>query len=204
MNIHSFVNIPTTLATRQWQYLAIALLISSLLTIAPFSTGATEFSASVHKGDQKDVKGYSFTIADNFSKKSNFYWHVGYSSYKDLSVNWNKDKLFFDVNNVEAILSYRQKIKSYNSFFNSLSIEYQMGAAIAVTENKFTWPNLNEEKFFSEKGDINGFVGLALYYNLSRNTALILGVKYHPEFSEFGDMSSIYFGLNHSFGQSGY
>lgn len=203
MSIQRSIATSTKVAVMQWQKYASVLMVILASVTFSFSTNAADISANAHKGDN-DIKGYSFYFADQFSKKSNFRWQVGYSSYSDLSVKWNQDKLYFDVNNIEAILSYRHKVKSYNGFFNRLSIEYQVGAAVATTENKFNWPSLNEEKFFSEKGDINGFLGLALYYNLSRTTALILGVKYHPEFSEFGDMSSIYFGINYGFGQQGY
>lgn len=204
MNLKSFINRAAKVVNQHWQKLA-ALVIASMTVISmSFTANATDFSINVHQGDQSDVKGFSFHVADSFAKKSNFYWQLGYSNYKDLSVDWNQDNLFFDISNVEAIVSYRHKIKSYNKFINSLTVEYQVGAAVVMTENKFTWPELNEEKFFSEKGDVNPLVGVTLHYNFSRNTALVFGVRYQPEVSEFGDMSSIYLGVNHRFSQTGY
>ena len=204
MNIWSLINSAAKVVNQHWQKLAAIFIALSITISSTFSVNATDFSINAHQGDQSDVKGFSFYVADSFAKKSNFYWQLGYSSFKDLSVEWNKDNLFFDISNVEAIVSYRHKIKSYNKFINSLTVEYQVGAAVMMTENKFTWPELNEAKFFSEKGDVNPLVGVALHYNFSRNTALVFGVRYQPEVSEFGDMSSIYLGVNHRFSQTGY
>ncbi|XQW83526.1 hypothetical protein ACOYR1_10190 [Thalassotalea piscium] len=188
---------------QMWQILATCLVFLIMVTMS-FVANSTEFSINAHQGDESDIKGFSFHVADKFSKKNNFYWQIGYSNYQDLSVEWNKDKLFFDISNVEAIVSYRHKLKSYNKFINNLTLEYQLGVAVVMTENKFNWPELNEEKFFSEKGDINPLMGVALHYNFSRNNAFVFGVKYQPEVSEFGDMSSFYIGFIHRFNQRGY
>ncbi|GHE91049.1 hypothetical protein [Thalassotalea profundi] len=204
MNTSSSKHFTTGKTCTMWQkFAAISLfLIANLTTV--FTANATDFSFNLHQGDQSEIKGFSFYVADNFTRKSNFYWQLGYSSYKDLSVAWNNDELFFDINNVEGIVSYRHKIKSYNKFINSLTVEYQVGAAVVMTENKFTWPELQEAKFFSEKGDVNPLIGMALHYSFSRNTSLVFGVRYQPEVSEFGDMSSIYIGVDHKFNQVGY
>ena len=86
------------------------------------------------------------------------------------------------------------------------SLEYEVGAAVALTENKFTWPELNEEKFFSEQGDINGFLAISGHYKVSSNVSATLGVKHYPKMSEFGSISSVFLGIkfNLNFGQTYY
>jgi hypothetical protein len=166
---------------------------------------ALEIAGNFHKGQESTSKGYSFALADTFTKGSNLYWTVAYSSLDDVKVEWNNDELFFKIDTIDALLSYRHKIQSYNSFFKNLTIEYQVGASAALTENKFTWPEtpgLEEEvRYFSEKIDINAVIGVGAYYKLDRNTSINFGVKYQPSFSEFGAVTSAYIGLSYRFGR---
>ena len=181
---------------------------SSVLISASFLTcnvSAIEVSGNFHKGDESKTTGFSFVLADKFSKGGNLYWSVAYNSLDKVKVEWNNDDLFFKVDTIDALVSYRHKIQSYNAFFKNLTIEYQAGASIALTENKFTWPEtpgLEEEvRYFSEDNDINAVIGVGARYKLDRNTSINFGVKYQPNFSEFGDISSAYIGLTYRFGR---
>ncbi|WP_448565301.1 hypothetical protein [Thalassotalea ganghwensis] len=182
------------------QIIAAPLLLATSLT----PVLAAELGVSYLKGSDSGVNGYSFEYINSFGKKSSFYWSVGYSSMKGLPVSWNQDELTFDINQVDVKVSYRHKFRSYNQFVNKLTAEFLVGGSVMTTENKFVWPQLNEEKFFSEKGDVSAFAGIALLFEASRNTSIVFGVRLQPEVSEFDDVSSAYIGVNYRFSQAGY
>jgi len=175
-------------------------------SIFTYSANALEVAGNFHKGSESKSQGYSFALADTFTKGGNIYWSVSYNSLDNVKVNWNKDELFFKIDTIDALVSYRHKIQSYNSFFKNLTIEYQLGASIGLTENKFTWPEtpgLEEEvHYFSQESDINAVLGVNAHYKLNRNTAINFGMKYQPSFSEFGSVSSVYIGFSYRFGRS--
>ena len=170
-----------------------------------FSAHALEVSGDFHKGSESKTQGYSFALADTFAKGGNIYWTVAYSGLDKVKVEWNNDELFFKIDTVDLLVSYRHKVQSYNSFFKNLTLEYQVGASVALTENKFTWPETlgleKEIKYFSEDNDINAIVGVGAYYKLNRNTSVKFGVKYQPSFSEFGAITSAYVGISYRFGR---
>lgn len=169
------------------------------------SSQAIETNFSLHQGGDSDTQGLSFSVADQFSKSSQFYWSVGYSYLDDVKVEWNNQDLFFKVDTVDAILSYRYKPKSYNQFMKQLTFEYQIGASVALTENKFVWSDLNEERYFSEKNDVNPLLGFNVRYAIDKNTSVVTGFKYQPSFSDFDDITSVYLGISYKFGnQFGY
>ena len=85
-----------------------------------------------------------------------------------------------------------------------INMEYQIGVTTSLTDNKFTWPEINQEKYFSETGDINGFLAISAHYKVSSNVSAIMGVKHFPKMSEFGSISSVFLGVKFSFGQTGY
>ena len=166
---------------------------------------ALELGAEIHKGDESKTTGFNLSLSDNFSRKNNLYWTVAYNNLNDIKVSWNKRDLFFSVNSLEALISHQQKLKSYDSFLKNVVFEYKAGFSLAVTENKFIWEELGQERYFSEKGDINAILAFATHYNISKNSAVKLGIKYQPSFSEFGSVSSIYLGFTYKFGrQIGY
>jgi hypothetical protein len=173
--------------------------------IFSFNARALEISGDFHKGSESKSQGYSFALTDTFTKGGNIYWSVAYSSLDNVKVEWNNDEQFFKIATVDALVSYRHKVQSYNSFFKNITIEYQVGASVALTENKFTWPEtpgLEEEiKYFSEESDINPIIGVGAYYKLNRNTSINVGVKYQPSFSEFGAITSAYVGVSYRFGR---
>ena len=180
------------------QVVAVFLTVLSLLVFS-LPAQALEMGVSGHIGTENDTQGYSIFIADNFSRRSPFYWNLGVSRYDDVYVEWNNSDLTFPLNSVEAALSYRHKFTSRNLTMRRFSMEYQIGAAVSLTENKFTFSELNEERLFSESGDINGFLAVSAHYKISSNVSANVGVKHFPNLSEFGSVSSVFLGFKFSF-----
>lgn len=175
-------------------------LTAGLLTFFAANTMAMDTTVTLHKGDQTKTTGFAIAVADRVTPSSNFYWSVGYSSLNDVKVKWNNDDLFFRNNTLELMMSYRQKIQTYNAFLKKITFEYQLGASVGLTDNKFIWTALNEEKSFSESGDVNPVVSFATHYSFNKKTSALLGVKHQPSYSDFGDVSSVFFGINYKFG----
>ena len=183
----------------------ITLISTVLICGISFNSFALEIGAALHKGDESKTKGFNISVSENFSRKHNLYWSLSYNSLDDVKVDWNNSSLYFSVDTIEALISRQQKLKTYNSFLKNIVFEYQAGVSLALTENKFTWEELNEERFFSEKNDINAVLSFSTYYNLTKNSAVKLGVKIQPSFSQFGTVGSVYLGFNYKFGkQVGY
>ena len=179
----------------------------------PLQSQALEGNLQIHKGEESGSIGYNLSLADRFSPSSGFGWNVSYNHLSDLAVTWNEEELFFDSNNVEAVITYQHTPKSYNRFLNKLIFEFQAGASVQLTENKFVWLTdengtpLSEpvERIFSEQGDINGVLAFLTHYKFSRKTQLHLGVKYYPTFSAFDGQGTVYAGFTYRFGnQFGY
>jgi len=160
---------------------------------------ALELGAAIHQGDASKTTGFNLSISDNFSRKHNLYWTLAYNNVNDIkrTITVNNVELdkYFSVDTLEALVSHQQRLRTYDSFLKNIVFEYQAGFSFALTENKFIWNNLKQERFLSEKGDVNA----------SKNSAIKLGLKYQPSFSGFGSVSSIYLGFTHKFGrQIGY
>jgi hypothetical protein len=179
------------------QVVAVFLTLLSLFVIS-LPTQALEIRGSGHQDTEHETKGYSIFIADNFSRRSPFYWSFGFSRYNEVVVEWNNSNLKFPINSAEASLSYRHQFAARNPAMRRFSMEYQLGVAASLTDNKFTWAELNEEKNFSETGDINGFLAISAHYQVSSNVSAIMGVKHFPKMSEFGSMSSVFLGFKFS------
>jgi hypothetical protein len=183
------------------QVFAIFLTILSL-SVVSLPSQALEIGGSAHQGTEYETQGYSIFIADNFSRRSPFYWSLGLSRYDEVFVEWNNSNLTFPINSAEASLSYRHQFTARNPTMRRFSMEYQLGVAASLTDNKFNWVELDEEKYFSETGDINGFLAISAHYKLSSNVSAIMGVKHFPKMSEFGSMSSVFLGFTFRFGLS--
>jgi hypothetical protein len=179
------------------QVFAVFLTVLSLLVVS-LPSQALEIGASAHQGTEYETQGYSIFIANNFSRRSPFYWSLGLSRYDEVLVEWNKSNLKFPINSAEASLSYRHQFTARNPTMRRFTMEYQLGVAASLTDNKFTWAELNEEKYFSETGDINGFLAISAHYQVSSNVSAIMGVKHFPKMSEFGSMSSVFLGFKFS------
>ena len=182
-----------------------SLLVASLLLMTHLNSYALEPSIQLHKADQSGAYGVSLGISDNFFNQQAFNWSVSYNRLQDINVSWNDDDIAFSLDTVDFMLSYRHYPKSYNTFIKSLIFEFQAGVGVALTENKFTWPDLEVEKYYSEQGDVNGVFALLVHKKFSKQTAMHIGFKHYPSYSEFDDISSIFVGFSYKFGkQRGY
>jgi hypothetical protein len=184
-------------ASIKGQVFAVFLTVLSLLVVS-LPLQALEFGGSAHQGTEYETQGYSIFIADNFSRRSPFYWSLGVSRYDEVFVEWNNRNLKFPISSAEASLSYRHQFTARNPTMRRFTLDYQVGVAASLTDNKFTWAELNEEKYFSETGDINGFLAISVHYQVSSNVSAIMGVKHFPKMSEFGSMSSVFLGVKFS------
>ena len=181
------------------QVVAVLLTVLSLIVFS-LPTQALEIGVSAHQGTEYETQGYSIFIANSFSRKSSFYWGLGFNRYDEVYVEWNDSNLKFPLNSAEASLSYRHQFSSRRARNGSLSMEFQVGAVAILTDNKFTWAKLGEEKSFSETSDINGFVSISGHYKMSSKVTAIMGVKHFPDMSEFGPITSVFLGFKYSFG----
>lgn len=176
-----------------------------LLFTVQASSYALESTVQVHKVDQSGTYGFSVGATDSFFKQRAFNWAVTYNRVQDINIEWNNDTIDFSLDTIDFMLSYRYFPKSYNAFMKSLTFEFQAGAGVVLTENKFNWPDLNEERFFSEQGDINSVVAFLIHKKLSKETSMHIGIKHYTDYSNFNDVSSVFIGFNYHFGrQVGY
>lgn len=187
----------------KWQIRAAWLTVLSSLFIT-LPAESVEIAGSFHQTDQSQSKGYSLTVTDSVARRSPFYWTLAYNKLDKVFVDWNGSSLSFPLASIETSLSYRQKLTSRNPAIRRFIIEYQAGISTALTENKFVWNELNEQKYFSERGDMNGFVAITAHYKFASNTSVHLGLKHLPSVSEFGDISSVFLGLSYRFGANYY
>lgn len=166
-----------------------------------FNSYAIEPTLQLHKVDQDNAYGFSVGVTDDLFNKKEFNWAISYNRIEDFTVTWNEDEIDFSLDTIDLMLSYRYYPKSYNAFVKSLIFEFQAGVGVALTENKFEWPELSEEKYFSEQGDINGVFSFLVHKKFSKEMAIQIGLKHYPDYSEFGDVSSIYIGFSYQFGR---
>ncbi|MGL1958645.1 MAG: hypothetical protein OCD00_15165 [Colwellia sp.] len=180
-------------------------ILCTLTLLLSFNGQAIEGSWQVHKGEQSESYGYSIGITDNFFQAKEYNWAISYNHLENIDVTWNTEAIDFSIDTVDLMLGYRYYPKSYNSFYKSLIFEFQAGVGIAVTENKFDWPDLGEEKYFSEQGDVNAVASFLIHKKIGRKASMHIGVKHYFDYAEFGDVSSIFIGFNYQFGKpSGY
>lgn len=163
---------------------------------------AVEWGAQFLQGSDSGSTGYGITLSEKFSHRSAFSWTLGYSKLNDVVVDWNNAELEFPIETVDAYLSYRFTPHSFNPQATGLSYDLFAGASLSLSENKFYWDELNEEKYFSETNDINFLVGGVIRYTFNRSTSVQMGVKYYPDFSEFDSVSAAYLGVNYRFGKN--
>jgi len=181
------------------------ILLATIFFMNHQNSYAIEPSIQIHKADQSGAYGLSLGISDNFFKQQAFNWSVSYNRLEDINVTWNDDDIDFSLDTIDLMLSYRYYPKSYNTFIKSLIFEFQAGVGIALTENKFLWPELEEEKFYSEQGDVNGVVAFLVHKNFTKQVSMHIGIKHYPDYSSFGDISSVYLGFSYQFGsKTGY
>ena len=190
-----------------------AKLIAVVLFMVHINSYAIETSIQLHKGDQSGAYGVSFGIGDNFFNQREFNWAVTYNHLENIVVNdlkdqslvWDKSDNSFPLNTIDLMLSYRYYPRSYNTLVKSVIVEFQGGAGTTLTENKFIFPNNPTEVVFSEQGDINGVFAFMVHKKWTKQVAMHIGLKHYPDYSEFGDVSSVFLGFTYTFGrQMGY
>ena len=169
------------------------------LLVLSFQSKALESSIQVHKVDQDKSYGYSLALGGSFFNQKAFNWQVAYNRLEDVNIAWQSDEIDFSLDTADFALSYRYYPSSYDKFVRSFNVEFQVGAGVALTETKFEWPELEEEKYFSEQGDVNPFVSVLVHKEISKSTSIHLGVKHYPSYSEFDDISSVFIGFTYQF-----
>ena len=185
-----------------WQFLAVLTVFFLLFSLTLPKVQAGEVSAQVHSGAEENAIGYSFIFTDTFTTNRNYRWGIGYSYLDELKATWRGEEEFFNNDNIDAFVAYRFYPRSYNSFWRAVNFEFQLGASISLTENKFVFEKFpDQEVVFSEKNDVNFMLAAVAQYQLSKETQLQVGYKYYPEFSEFDDQGSIFVGFTYQFGR---
>lgn len=175
----------------------IASVVFSLL-LAPV-THALEVGGALHKGSDSGLTALSMHVTDSFQKGSPFHWSASYNYINGINATWNNSDKNFNTSTIDATLLYRYKIKSYNKFMQKVSIDYQAGLSLNLTDNKFTWPDLSEEQQFSKKNDINAVIAVSANYKFDKNKSMHVGIKHLPSFSDFKSISTVYVGFTYRF-----
>jgi hypothetical protein len=176
---------------------------------------ALESSIKLHKVDQDKSVGFSLSIGDEFFNEKAFNWQVSYNRLTEVSINdlddtseaWAQADFDFTIQTIDFSLAYRYYPKSYNKIINTLMLEFQLGAAVNLSEHKFIFrPNFDRDDiYFAEQGDINPVLAISLQKNFTKKTAINIGIRHYPSYSDFGSISSIFIGFNYRFGrQVGY
>jgi hypothetical protein len=193
----------------------IAKVLSVFIVMLASNSHALESSVQLHKVDQDKSYGYSLSIGDEFFNQKAFNWQVSYNRFEkvaisdldETSVVWDKAGFDFTLQTVDLSLGYRYYPKSYNKFISSLMLEFQLGASINLSENKLIPdPDLKlDDVYFAEQGDINPVMSISLQKSFTKNSAMHIGVKHYPSYSDFGSISTVFIGFNYRFGrQVGY
>lgn len=176
---------------------------------------ALESSVQLHKVDQDKSFGYSLSIGDEFFKQKAFNWQVSYNRLENVAISdldeisdvWDKAGFDFTIQTIDLSLGYRYYPRSYDKFISSLMVEFQLGASVNLSEHKIIPdPTLNvDDVYFAKQGDINPVLSLSIQKSFTKNSAMHIGFKHYPSFSDFGSISTIFIGFNYRFGrQIGY
>ena len=184
----------------------VAISASSLLLLSP-AVNALEVGGALHKGSDSGMIGLSAHVTDAFQKGSPFHWSASYNYINGIGVNWNDKSRDFNTSTIDATFLYRHRIKSYSKFMQKVSIDFQAGLSINLTENKFKWPDALdlEEQHFSDRGDVNPVIAISANYKFDPNKSMHIGVKHLPSFSDFKSISTVYVGFTYRFvNQFGY
>lgn len=193
----------------------IAQVLCVFIVMLASKSHALESSVQLHKVDQDKSYGYSLSIGDEFFNQKAFNWQVSYNRFEKVKINdldetsevWDKAGFDFTLQTVDLSLGYRYYPKSYDKFISSLMLEFQLGASINLSENKLIPdPDLKlDDVYFAEQGDINPVMSISLQKSFSKNSAMHIGFKHYPSYSDFGSISTVFIGFNYRFGrQIGY
>ncbi len=80
--------------------------------------------------------------------------------------------------------------------------EFQHGANVNLSEHRLVFrPEFDRDDiYFAEQGDINPVFSLSLQKSFTKNSAMNIGFKHYPSYSEFGSISTLFIGFNYRFG----
>lgn len=176
---------------------------------------ALESSVQLHKVDQDTSYGYSISLSDEFFKQKAFIWQVSYNRLENVasadldeaSEEWDKADFEFALQTVDLTLGYRYYPRSYDKLIKSLMFEFQLGASVNLSDHKLVFrPDFDRDDiYYANQGDINPVLSLSLQKSFTKNSAMHIGVKHYPNFSDFGSISTVFIGFNYRFGrQIGY
>jgi hypothetical protein len=176
---------------------------------------ALESSVQLHKVDQDKSYGLSLSIGDEFFNQKAFNWQVSYNRLENVAIAdldetsdaWEQADFDFAMQMVDLTLGYRYYPKSYNKFMKSLMFEFQLGASVNLSDHKLVFrPDFDRDDiYFANQGDINPVLSLSLQKSFTKNSAVHVGFKHYPNFSDFGSISTVFIGYNYRFGrQVGY
>lgn len=185
-----------------------------LILFVTSSAYALESSLQLHKVGQEKSYGYSVSLGDEFFKQKAFNWQFTYNRFENVNVNaldktsgvWDDAEFDFSIQTLDATLGYRYYPRSYDKLINSIMLEVQVGASVNLAEHKIIFrPDFDlDDIYFAKQGDINAVMSIAIQKSFTRNSAMHIGLKHYPNFSEFGSFSSIYIGFNYRFGNQLY
>ncbi|KGJ89855.1 hypothetical protein [Colwellia psychrerythraea] len=195
------------------QYIAQMLALVMIMVFG--NAHALESSVQLHKVDQDKSFGYSLSIGDEFFNQKAFNWQVSYNRLENVAISdldetsdaWDKAGFDFAIQTIDLSLGYRYYPKSYDKFISSLMVEFQLGAAVNISEHKLVFrPDFDRDDiYFAEQGDINPVISISLQKSFTKNSAMHIGVKHYPSYSDFGSISTLFIGFNYRFGrQVGY
>lgn len=176
---------------------------------------AIESSVQLHKVDQDKSYGYSLSVGDEFFNQKAFNWQVSYNRLENVAISdlnkissvWNQAGFDFTIQTIDLSLGYRYYPRSYDKFISSLMVEFQLGAAINLGEHKLVPPAALklDDTYFANQGDINPVMSISLQKSFTKNSAVHIGFKHYPSYSNFGSISTLFIGFNYRFGrQIGY
>jgi hypothetical protein len=184
------------------------------IVILTNKTHALESSVQLHKVDQDKSFGYSVSIGDEFFNQKAFNWQVSYNRFENVAIAdldkisdvWDDAGFDFTMQAIDLSLGYRYYPQSYDKFINSMMVEFQLGASVNLSEHKLIPQDPNADvRYFANQGDINPVLSISLQKSFTKNSAMHIGVKHYPSYSDFGSISTLFIGYNYRFGrQVGY
>jgi len=184
------------------------------IVILTSKSHALESSVQLHKVDQDKSFGYSISIGDEFFNQKAFNWQVSYNRLENVAISdldkisdvWNDAGFDFTMQAIDLSLGYRYYPQSYDKFINTLMVEFQLGASVNLSEHKLIPQDPNADvRYFANQGDINPVLSISLQKSFTKNSAMHIGVKHYPSYSDFGSISTLFIGFNYRFGrQIGY
>jgi hypothetical protein len=193
------------------QFQNIAKILCLVLTMLHSTSYALESSIQAHKVDQDESFGYSLSIGDEFFNQKAFNWQVNYTHLEHVAISdldkisgaWDEADFDFSLDNIDLMIGYRYYPKSYNKFIKTLMFEFQVGGTVNLNDHKLVFrPDFDRDDiYFAEQGDINPVVAISIQKSFTKNSAIHIGIKHYPSYSDFGSISTLFIGFNYRFGR---